>query len=220
MLCHVCTGSELKPWPCPAQSQRKTFTKRSGWSYSWWVWTGPWRQHAGCQTICPPGDSNIDVPVNKPVAGASAKVRVGHETAARSLEGQWSGGPGSETEGCLRKQGLCESQSGSDGSFHLPLSSRRTNYKVIDSGLITGATSGFKLAGWWCCACRDGERRGERGVQRDCVRACRECMYYRREEKEGCDSRVCTAPLHKTYMIFSKVSIKHNCKMTPVSYVL
>lgn len=107
-------------------------------------------------------------------------------------EGQRRAGPGSETEGCLREQGLCESLSGSDGSFHLPLSSRRTNYKVIDSRLITGATSGFKLAGWWCCACRDGERGAERGgkrggVQRDCVRACRECMYYRREEEEGCD---------------------------------
>lgn len=93
-------------------------------------------------------------------------MREGHETATRSLEGQRGGGLGSEAEGCLRKQGLCESLSGSDGSFHLPLSSHRTNYKVIDSGLITRATSGFKLAGWWCCACRDGER-GQREEGRE-----------------------------------------------------
>lgn len=34
-------------------------------------------------------------------------------------------------------RGLCESLSESDGSLHLPLSSRRTNYKVMDSRLIT-----------------------------------------------------------------------------------
>lgn len=51
----------------------------------------------------------------------------------------------------------CRSLSGSDGSVRPPLSSRRTNYEVIDSGLITGAASGFKLAGWWRRACRDGE---------------------------------------------------------------
>lgn len=43
----------------------------------------------------------------------------------------------------------CQSLSGSDGSLCPPLSFRRTNYKVIDNGLITGAASGFKLAGWW-----------------------------------------------------------------------
>lgn len=48
---------------------------------------------------------------------------------------------------------LCES----DGSLHLPLSSCRTNYKVMDSRLISRATSGFKLAGSWCRAWCDGE---------------------------------------------------------------
>ena len=51
-------------------------------------------------------------------------------------------------------EGTCEecaslrvSLSESDGSLHLPLSSRRTNYKVMDSRLITSGTSGFELAG-------------------------------------------------------------------------
>lgn len=57
-------------------------------------------------------------------------------------------------------RGLCESLSESDGSLHLPLSSRRTNYKVMDSRLIT---SGFKLAGWWCRVRFDGEGTGEEG---------------------------------------------------------
>lgn len=50
----------------------------------------------------------------------------------------------------------CRSLSGSNGSLCPPLSSRRTNYEVIDSGLITWAASGFKLAGWWRLARRDG----------------------------------------------------------------
>lgn len=49
----------------------------------------------------------------------------------------------------------------SDGSLHLPLSPRRTNYKVMDSRLITGASSGFKLAGSWC---HDGERQERQGA--------------------------------------------------------
>lgn len=58
----------------------------------------------------------------------------------------------------------CRSLSGSDGSVRPPLSSRRTNYEVIDSGLITGAASGFKLAGWWRRACRDGGEDGRLGA--------------------------------------------------------
>lgn len=50
----------------------------------------------------------------------------------------------------------------SDGSLHLPLSSRRTNYKVMDSRLITRATRGFKLAEPWSRAWSDGE-----GQERD-----------------------------------------------------
>lgn len=70
-------------------------------------------------------------------------------------EGQWS-----KIEGCVRKWGLrvCERVSESDGSPHLPLSSSRTNYKVMDSRLITRATGGFKLAGSSCHAWCDGER--------------------------------------------------------------
>lgn len=64
---------------------------------------------------------------------------------------------------------VCES----DGSLHLPLSSRRTNYKVMDSRLITRATRGFKLAGSWCRAwCdeqgqegREEKRRGGMGPE-------------------------------------------------------
>lgn len=57
----------------------------------------------------------------------------------------------------------------SDGSLHLPLSSRRTNYKVMDSRLITRATSGFKLAEPWSRAWSDGEGQERRGtwVQRE-----------------------------------------------------
>lgn len=50
----------------------------------------------------------------------------------------------------------CRSLSGSDGSLCPPLSSCRTNYEVIDSGLITRAASGFKLAEWLRRPCRDG----------------------------------------------------------------
>lgn len=57
----------------------------------------------------------------------------------------------------------------SDGSLHLPLSSRRTNYKVMDSRLITRATSGFKLAEPWSRAWCDGEGQERRAtwVQRE-----------------------------------------------------
>lgn len=57
----------------------------------------------------------------------------------------------------------------SDGSLHLPLFSRRTNYKVMDSRLITRATSGFKLAEPWSRAWSDGEGQERRGtwVQRE-----------------------------------------------------
>lgn len=51
----------------------------------------------------------------------------------------------------------------SDGSLHLPLSSRRTNYKVMDSRLITRAMSGFKLVGSWCRVWCDGEGQERRG---------------------------------------------------------
>lgn len=58
---------------------------------------------------------------------------------------------------------LCES----DRSLHLPLSSRRTNYKVMDSRLISRATSGFKLAGLWCRTWCDGEELGVTWVLRE-----------------------------------------------------
>lgn len=58
-----------------------------------------------------------------------------------------------------------ESLSESDGSLRLPFSSCRTNYQVTDSRLITGATSGFKLAGRRCRIWSDGRGagRGEGG---------------------------------------------------------
>ena len=72
---------------------------------------------------------------------------------------------------CEEMRTVCES----DGSLHLPLSSRRTNYKVMDSRLITRATRGFKLAGSWCRAWCDEQgqegrqerRRGGAWVQRE-----------------------------------------------------
>lgn len=70
---------------------------------------------------------------------------------------------GQRRKGCVRKRGLCGSMSESDGSLHLPLSSRRTNYKVMDSRLITRAMSGFKLAGSWCRVWCDGEGQERRG---------------------------------------------------------
>jgi len=57
---------------------------------------------------------------------------------------------------------LCESVSESDGSLPLSLSSRRTNYKVMDSRLITRVTSGFKLARSWCGAWCDGAKQERR----------------------------------------------------------
>lgn len=60
----------------------------------------------------------------------------------------------------LKGQGGSES----DGSLRLPLSSCRTNYQVMDSRLITGATSGFKLAGRRCRIWSDGDgQEGEEG---------------------------------------------------------
>lgn len=77
----------------------------------------------------------------------------------------------------------------SDGSLHLPLSSRRTNYKVMDSRLISRATTGVKLAGSWCHAWCDGEEGRQRGgghESRGTMRRCRgrggcrvETMYHR-----------------------------------------
>lgn len=64
----------------------------------------------------------------------------------------------------MRTACLCESLTESDGASHLPLSSHRTNYKVMDSRLITRATSGFKLAGSWCRAWCDGEGQEGGGV--------------------------------------------------------
>lgn len=60
----------------------------------------------------------------------------------------------------LKGQGWSES----DGPLQLPLSSCRTNYQVMDSRLITGATSGFKLAGRRCRIWSDGDgQEGEEG---------------------------------------------------------
>lgn len=64
----------------------------------------------------------------------------------------------------LKGQGWNES----DGSLRLPLSSCRTNYQVIDSRLITRATSGFKLAGRRCRIWSDGDgQEGEEGGEGD-----------------------------------------------------
>lgn len=114
--------------------------------------------------------------VNKSVAGPWHFYRRGSErweegravsarrwTATHSLEeteGGESEGRGSKDGGMseeMRTVCLCGSISESDGSLHLSLSSSRTNYKVMDSRLITRAMSGFKLAGSWCRPWCDGE---------------------------------------------------------------
>lgn len=59
---------------------------------------------------------------------------------------------------------LSESICESDGSLHLPLSSRRTNYRLTDSGLIARATEALNELD--CCVTPDREGHGSRGKLR------------------------------------------------------
>ncbi len=59
----------------------------------------------------------------------------GDAQPGRESEG---GGVKGESQRRREEMRMCESVSESDGSLRLPLSSRRTNYKVMDSRLITG----------------------------------------------------------------------------------
>lgn len=59
---------------------------------------------------------------------------------------------------------LCESISESDGSLYLPLSSHRTNYKVMDSRLITRATEALNELD--LCVTPDGEGHERREEKR------------------------------------------------------
>lgn len=71
----------------------------------------------------------------------------------------------------------------SDGSLHLPLSSRRTNYKVMDSRLITRATSGFKLAEPWTWVQRENEVTARRKGKHLRGRAEFNKMYWQKRKK-------------------------------------